>query len=107
LTFSGQPQFIITNKLLISDCVWNFAEVTNTADNPHFFLNGGLFNCSNMMVTSFNKIGLRILKCDKMSQVNCEVLIIKDVVSDKTGYHFDLIGETNFADSVYYFWYFQ
>jgi hypothetical protein len=75
--------------------------VISTADNPHFLVEGGSFSCSNMVVSSFKRTNLRILKSNQNSKINCQQLTFKDImISKTTGYHFNLVGEANLTNSV-------
>jgi hypothetical protein len=100
--FNGEAQFVISGNLLIEDCVWDINNVTNSDINPQFFPDGGLFTCNNMIINSFIKTNLKLLKCNTTSKINLQHLIFKDIIINKEYQHFNLIGETNIGNSVFF-----
>jgi hypothetical protein len=106
MIFTGnKPQFVITNKITISNCIWNLSGLTNTAEHVHFSLNGGTFECNKINISSFDKSTLIFLRCSSVSEINCSLITFKNIKIGKALHHFDFRGKTDFTNSVYLIYY--
>jgi hypothetical protein len=77
----------------------------DTINDLHFELDGGSFECDDMVVGSYDRPSLSFLNysTSKFMYVNCVKLIFKDIKTDLGKCHFYFYGvQANFTDSVYF-----
>jgi hypothetical protein len=102
MIFKGKPQFVITNKINISDCRWDLSGTDSDTAFIHFSLENGRFECNKMTVSSFNNANLSFLSCatDSTNYINFSELTLKDCKTSKEMYFISFYGETNITDCV-------
>jgi hypothetical protein len=93
--------FVIFGEISISDCEWNLQEIID--DGTHFQLNGGIFKCNNLVVSSYNKSTLKFLNFTENNNitVSCIELVYRNITCSLSTPHFSFCGGgVSFTDSV-------
>jgi hypothetical protein len=87
--------------------VWNLGGI-NESEQNHFYLDGGTFEIYRTTISSFNNDKLRLLKCNNYNnEIIVSFLIYNNIKINESGYHFDLGGDTDISDSVYFIFLFS
>jgi hypothetical protein len=102
MIFKGKSRFIITNKINISDCIWNLSGMDSDAAFIHFLLQAGRFECNKMLVNLFDNVNLSFLNSTNSSinYMNFSEFTLKNCKTNKEMYFIVFAGEINVTDSV-------
>jgi hypothetical protein len=87
--------------------VWDLTELNNESFS-HFEVNGGTFECNNMIINSFNNSNLKFFEAKSNNMtISINKLLYEGITTSLSNTHFTLVGgESNLTDTVFFFFYF-
>jgi hypothetical protein len=103
LNFPDEGKFLIEGTLNIFNCIWSITGNSSFNNKIHFEIDGGKFECNNLIINPFNKPSFQLIgynSTNTTGSINCIKLEILEAIT--TGDHIIHLENinTNLTNSV-------